>query len=341
MGSPLVPPGETGRRCPHCTASSPASCRSRTGTKATAATPSRSSCTAFPTTFSPTTDVVPPLAGAGCGSWCRTSAGYGPTRSRWRTRPDRVSRPRWRADLVALLDALGHRARRAGRLRLGRPRRVHGRRAVARARARPRHLSAATTSSTAPALRPAPPEAEHRLWYQYYFHGERGRRGLASTGASSAAAVATVVTDVGVHGRAVRAHARRRSTTPTSSTSSSTPTATASSWCRATPVCGHRGSPCGDPGDHRAHHRLRRRRGRRAAGRMPRARLPASRDPSLAAWSTASATTSRRRPRPPLRGPRRPRRRRLTRLARAARWDQTGRVRCRGLSGGCDRDGRR
>jgi pimeloyl-ACP methyl ester carboxylesterase len=25
---------------------------------------------------------------------------------------------------------------------------------------------------------PAPPEQEHRLWYQYYFHGERGRAGL-------------------------------------------------------------------------------------------------------------------------------------------------------------------
>jgi pimeloyl-ACP methyl ester carboxylesterase len=27
--------------------------------------------------------------------------------------------------------------------------------------------------------RPARPENEHRHWYQYYFHGERGRRGLA------------------------------------------------------------------------------------------------------------------------------------------------------------------
>lgn len=25
---------------------------------------------------------------------------------------------------------------------------------------------------------PAPPEVEHRFWYQYYFHGERGREGL-------------------------------------------------------------------------------------------------------------------------------------------------------------------
>jgi pimeloyl-ACP methyl ester carboxylesterase len=27
-------------------------------------------------------------------------------------------------------------------------------------------------------LEPAPPEAERRYWYQYYFHNERGRRGL-------------------------------------------------------------------------------------------------------------------------------------------------------------------
>jgi pimeloyl-ACP methyl ester carboxylesterase len=29
------------------------------------------------------------------------------------------------------------------------------------------------------ALQPAKPEDEHRLWYQYYFHSERGRAGLA------------------------------------------------------------------------------------------------------------------------------------------------------------------
>jgi pimeloyl-ACP methyl ester carboxylesterase len=30
----------------------------------------------------------------------------------------------------------------------------------------------------ATAMRPASPEKEHRLWYQYYFHSERGRAGL-------------------------------------------------------------------------------------------------------------------------------------------------------------------
>ncbi len=27
---------------------------------------------------------------------------------------------------------------------------------------------------------PDTPENEHRLWYQYYFHSERGRAGLAA-----------------------------------------------------------------------------------------------------------------------------------------------------------------
>jgi pimeloyl-ACP methyl ester carboxylesterase len=30
------------------------------------------------------------------------------------------------------------------------------------------------------AAKPAPPEQEHKLWYQYYFHTERGRAGLAA-----------------------------------------------------------------------------------------------------------------------------------------------------------------
>jgi pimeloyl-ACP methyl ester carboxylesterase len=32
----------------------------------------------------------------------------------------------------------------------------------------------------AASVHPAPPEQEHRLWYQYYFHTERGRAGLCA-----------------------------------------------------------------------------------------------------------------------------------------------------------------
>jgi pimeloyl-ACP methyl ester carboxylesterase len=35
-------------------------------------------------------------------------------------------------------------------------------------------------------LKPTAPEDEHRLWYQYYFHGERGRAGWHSIATTSA-----------------------------------------------------------------------------------------------------------------------------------------------------------
>jgi len=37
-----------------------------------------------------------------------------------------------------------------------------------------------TIQDIAASKMPAPPEQEHRLWYQYYFHTERGRAGLAA-----------------------------------------------------------------------------------------------------------------------------------------------------------------
>jgi pimeloyl-ACP methyl ester carboxylesterase len=37
-----------------------------------------------------------------------------------------------------------------------------------------------TIQDIAASVRPAPPEQEHRAWYQYYFHTERGRAGLAA-----------------------------------------------------------------------------------------------------------------------------------------------------------------
>ncbi len=37
-----------------------------------------------------------------------------------------------------------------------------------------------TIQDIASSVRPAPPEQEHRLWYQYYFHTERGRAGLTA-----------------------------------------------------------------------------------------------------------------------------------------------------------------
>ena len=49
---------------------------------------------------------------------------------------------------------------------------------VAGARARSRLANGYTIQNIAASVTPAPPEQEHRLWYQYYFHTERGRAGL-------------------------------------------------------------------------------------------------------------------------------------------------------------------
>ena len=78
------------------------------------------------------------------------------------------------------MDALQVRARGAGRLRLGRPRRLRGGGAVARALRRAGlSFNSYNIQNIALAMTPDTPRNEHSLWYQYYFHSERGRRGLA------------------------------------------------------------------------------------------------------------------------------------------------------------------
>ena len=50
----------------------------------------------------------------------------------------------------------------------------------------------------AASVKPASPEAEHRYWYQYYFHTERGRAGLAAQPPSVCqAAMAVMVAGMG------------------------------------------------------------------------------------------------------------------------------------------------
>ena len=68
----------------------------------------------------------------------------------------------------------------------------------------------ATTSRTSPASgKPAPPEQEHRLWYQYYFHTERGRAGLRGQPPRALqAAVAAVVAELAIRRCDLRAHRR-------------------------------------------------------------------------------------------------------------------------------------
>ena len=97
-----------------------------------------------------------------------------------------------------------HPARRARRLRLGRARGLHRRGAVARARACLVTLHGYNIQNIAASAKPAPPEQEHRFWYQYYFHTERGRAGLEANRRELAASLAPVVTELALRRRDLR-----------------------------------------------------------------------------------------------------------------------------------------
>ena len=57
---------------------------------------------------------------------------------------------------------------------------------------------------------PKEPSMERRLWYQYYFHGERGtRRARAKPAGDGPSALAALVTDMEVRRSDVRAHGRK------------------------------------------------------------------------------------------------------------------------------------
>lgn len=108
--------------------------------------------------------------------WLR---GYGPTRFR---RPDTLRSGQQAAlahDLVELLDALDIDRAILGGYDWG------GRAACIVAALWPARVKGLVSclgyniQDIAASGRPAAPEAEHRYWYQYYLHGERGARGLA------------------------------------------------------------------------------------------------------------------------------------------------------------------
>jgi len=120
------------------------------------------------------------LAGAGCRVIVPYLRGYGPTRFLSPATPRSGQQAAIAADLLALMDALGiARAVLAG-FDWG------GRAACIAAALWPERVAGLqscegyTIQNIAAAGRPSAPEAEHRNWYQYYFHGERGRAGLAA-----------------------------------------------------------------------------------------------------------------------------------------------------------------
>ena len=125
-------------------------------------------------------EVVPLLVEAGCRTLVPYLRGYGPTRFLDAATPRSGQQAALGKDVLDLLDALGlERAVLVGYDWGGRgacivaalwPERVRG-------------LVSATgynIQDIAASVRPAHPEQEHRLWYQYYFHTPRGQAGLAA-----------------------------------------------------------------------------------------------------------------------------------------------------------------
>lgn len=124
-------------------------------------------------------EVAPRLAAAGCRVIVPYLRGYGPTRFRSADTPRSGQQAVLGHDLLALLDALAIRDAVLAGYDWG------GRAACVVAALWPERARGLVSGGgyniqdIARAMAPAPPEREHGLWYQYYFHSERGRAGLA------------------------------------------------------------------------------------------------------------------------------------------------------------------
>ncbi len=123
--------------------------------------------------------VAPDLAAAGCRVIVPFLRGYGPTRFRSAATPRSGEQAVLGADLLALMDALG-----VGRAVLA-GYDWGGRAACVVAALWPVRVAGLVSCTgyniqhVAVSAAPQAPEQEMRLWYQYYFHAERGRAGLA------------------------------------------------------------------------------------------------------------------------------------------------------------------
>ena len=133
----------------------------------------------FPYDIHTYAQVAPLLAAAGCRVIVPYLRGYGPTRFLRDATPRSGEQAALGADLLALMDALAI------------PRAVlagydwGGRAACVVAALWPQRCAGLVSFNSyniqniGEAMAPEPPENEQRLWYQYYFHSERGRAGLA------------------------------------------------------------------------------------------------------------------------------------------------------------------
>jgi pimeloyl-ACP methyl ester carboxylesterase len=124
-------------------------------------------------------DVAPLLVARGCRVIVPYLRGYGPTRFRSAETPRSGQQAVLGHDLLALLDALSI----GGAVLAGYD--WGGRAACIVAALWPERVRGLVScggyniQDIASSGTPQPPDAEYRYWYQYYFHGERGRAGLA------------------------------------------------------------------------------------------------------------------------------------------------------------------
>jgi pimeloyl-ACP methyl ester carboxylesterase len=125
-------------------------------------------------------DVVPPLVAAGCRTIVPYLRGFGPTRFLRADTPRSGQQAALGKDLLDLMDGLD--LRRAALVGYD----WGGRAACIVAALWPERVRCLLTCNgynmqdIARSDVPAAPEQEHRFWYQYYFHTERGRAGLAA-----------------------------------------------------------------------------------------------------------------------------------------------------------------
>jgi pimeloyl-ACP methyl ester carboxylesterase len=134
----------------------------------------------FPYDIHAYAEVAPLLAAQGCRVLVPCLRGFGATRFRDAATPRSGEQAALGADLLALMDALAV------------PRAVlagydwGGRAACVVAALWPERcaglvsLNSYNIQNIAKAMQPDTPANEHSLWYQYYFHSERGRAGLAA-----------------------------------------------------------------------------------------------------------------------------------------------------------------
>jgi len=122
--------------------------------------------------------VAPELAAAGRRVLVPYLRGYGPTRFLDNRTPRSGQQAALGRDLADFVDALGLRPATLAGYDWG------GRAACIVAALWPARVAALVTiggyniQDIAASAIPAPPDREHRLWYQWYFHTERGRAGL-------------------------------------------------------------------------------------------------------------------------------------------------------------------